>query len=162
MFENQTTLIIRGSGGLGGKRIGNDRGAASAANTPPRRKPDATLEEKTLLSQAALYRLNGDSNPLHIHPDFATSGGFERPILHGLCSMGISGKHILKTFGPYTDIKVRFAGIVYPGETLITEMWKEGDKVIFETKVKERGTTVLNAAAVTLVSPGKDQVKTKL
>ncbi|KAI9439943.1 peroxisomal hydratase-dehydrogenase-epimerase [Lactarius indigo] len=162
IFENQTTLVVRGSGGFGGKRIGNDRGAASAANTPPRRKPDATLEEKTLLSQAALYRLNGDSNPLHIHPDFATSGGFERPILHGLCSMGISGKHILKTFGPYTDIKVRFAGIVYPGETLITEMWKEGDKVIFETKVKERGTTVLNAAAVTLVSPGKDQVKAKL
>ncbi|KAH8994975.1 peroxisomal hydratase-dehydrogenase-epimerase [Lactarius akahatsu] len=162
IFENQTTLVIRGSGGFGGKRIGNDRGAASAANTPPRRKPDATIEEKTLLSQAALYRLNGDPNPLHIHPDFATSGGFERPILHGLCSMGISGKHVLKTFGPYKNIKVRFAGIVYPGETLITEMWKEGDKVIFETKVKERGTTVLNAAAVTLANPGKEQVKAKL
>ncbi|KAH9014309.1 peroxisomal hydratase-dehydrogenase-epimerase [Lactarius pseudohatsudake] len=162
IFENQTTVVIRGSGGFGGKRIGNDRGAASAANTPPRRKPDATIEEKTLLSQAALYRLNGDPNPLHIHPDFATSGGFERPILHGLCSMGISGKHVLKTFGPYKDIKVRFAGIVYPGETLITEMWKEGDRVIFETKVKERGTTVLNAAAATLVNPGKEQVKAKL
>ncbi|KAH9068438.1 peroxisomal hydratase-dehydrogenase-epimerase [Lactarius deliciosus] len=161
IFENQTTLVIRGSGGFE-RYHGTDRGAASAANIPPRRKPDATIEEKTLLSQAALYRLNGDPNPLHIHPDFATSGGFERPILHGLCSMGISGKHVLKTFGPYKDIKVRFAGIVYPGETLITEMWKEGDKVIFETKVKERGTTVLNAAAVTLMNPGKDQVKAKL
>ncbi|KAI9461601.1 peroxisomal hydratase-dehydrogenase-epimerase [Lactarius psammicola] len=66
IFENQTTLVVRGSGGFGGKRIGNDRGAASAANTPPKRKPDATLEEKTLLSQAALYRLSGDPNPLHV------------------------------------------------------------------------------------------------
>ncbi|KAI0303726.1 peroxisomal hydratase-dehydrogenase-epimerase [Multifurca ochricompacta] len=162
IFENQTTLISRGSGGFGGKRIGNDRGPASAANTPPNRKPDAVLEEKTSHSQAALYRLSGDPNPLHIHPDFATSGGFERPILHGLCSMGISGKHVVKTFGPFSDIKVRFAGIVYPGETLITEMWKEGDKVIFETKVKERRTTVLNAAAVTLASPGRQQIKAKL
>jgi multifunctional beta-oxidation protein len=76
--------------------------------------------------------------------------------------MGISGKHVLKAFGPYKDIKVRFAGIVYPGETLITEMWKEGEKVIFETKVKERGTKVLNAAAVTLVNPGQEQAKAKL
>jgi len=161
IFENQTTLVSRGSGGFGGRRIGRDRGAASAANTPPNRKPDGILEEKTSPSQAALYRLSGDPNPLHIHPDFATSGGFERPILHGLCSMGISGKHVVKTFGLFKDIKVRFAGIVYPGETLVTEMWKEGDKVIFETKVKERGTTVLNAAAVTLVNPSK-QVKAKL
>jgi len=162
IFENQTTLVTRGSGGFGGKRVGRDRGAASAVNTPPNRKPDAVLEEKTSPSQAALYRLSGDPNPLHIHPDFAAAGGFERPILHGLCSMGISGKHVLKTFGPYNDIKVRFSGIVYPGETLITEMWKEGNKVIFETKVKERGATVLNAAAVTLASPEKQQVKAKL
>ncbi|KAH9987325.1 peroxisomal hydratase-dehydrogenase-epimerase [Russula compacta] len=161
IFENQTTLVSRGSGGFGGKRIGNDRGAASAANTPPSRKPDAIVEERTYPSQAALYRLNGDPNPLHIDPDFATSGGFERPILHGLCFMGISGKHVVKTFGPFKDIKVRFAGIVYPGETLVTEMWREGDKIIFETKVKERGKTVLNAAAVTLVNPRK-QVKAKL
>ncbi|KAI0300890.1 peroxisomal hydratase-dehydrogenase-epimerase [Russula brevipes] len=164
IFENQTTLVSRGSGGFGGKRTGSDRGAASAANTPPNRKPDAVLEEKTVPSQAALYRLSGDPNPLHIHPDFATSGGFERPILHGLCSMGVSGKHVVRTFGPFKDIKVRFAGIVYPGETLVTEMWKEGDKVIFETKVKERGTTVLNAAAVTLANANseKQQVKAKL
>jgi len=162
IFENQTTLVCRGSGNFGGKRIGKDRGAASAANTPPKRQPDAILEEKTLPSQAALYRLSGDTNPLHIDPDYAAVGGFERPILHGLCFMGISGKHVVKTFGPIKDIKVRFAGIVYPGETLITGMWKEGDKVIFETKVKERGTTVLGAAAATLVNPGDHQVKAKL
>lgn len=125
-----------------------DRGAATALNVPPKRKPDAVMEEKTTLDQAAIYRLSGDYNPLHIDPDFASMGGFPKPsklsmfqrndclnvsvpVLHGLCSMGIAGKHVLKTFGIYSDIKVRFAGTVIPGETLVTEMWKEGNKVIF-------------------------------
>ncbi|TFK50113.1 multifunctional beta-oxidation protein [Heliocybe sulcata] len=150
IFENQSTVFIRGSGGFGGKRTGKDRGAASAANTPPKRAPDVVMEEKTLPQQAALYRLSGDYNPLHILPEFAAVGGFDKPILHGLCSFGISGKHVLKSFGEYKDIKVRFAGVVFPGETLVTEMWKEGNKVLFVTKVKERGTTVLANAAVTL------------
>ncbi|EIW57317.1 multifunctional beta-oxidation protein [Trametes versicolor FP-101664 SS1] len=154
IFENQSTVFIRGSGGFGGKRAGKDRGAATAENKPPARKPDAVTEEQTLPTQAALYRLSGDLNPLHILPEFAAVGGFDKPILHGLCSMGISGKHVLKAFGEYEDIKVRFAGVVYPGETLVTEMWKEGAKVVFTTKVKERGTVVLAAAAATLVNPG--------
>ncbi|KAF8199567.1 multifunctional beta-oxidation protein [Pholiota molesta] len=151
IFENQSTVFIRGSGGFGGKRTGNDRGAASAVNEPPKCKPDAVLEEKTSTNQAALYRLSGDYNPLHILPEFAAIGGFDQPILHGLCSMGIAGKHVLKAYGPYKDIKVRFAGVVYPGETIVTEMWKEGQKVIFTAKVKERNTIALAAAAVTLV-----------
>ncbi|KAH9838412.1 multifunctional beta-oxidation protein [Rhodofomes roseus] len=159
IFENQSTVFIRGAGGFGGKRTGKDRGAASAANTPPQRKPDAVLEEKTLPTQAALYRLSGDYNPLHIQPEFAAIGGFDKPILHGLCSFGISGKHVLKAFGPYSDIKVRFAGVVYPGETLVTEMWKEGSKVIFTTKVKERNAVVLAAAAATLVDQGTLKAK---
>ncbi|PFH53066.1 hypothetical protein AMATHDRAFT_138162 [Amanita thiersii Skay4041] len=133
IFENQSTVFIRGAGGFGGKRVGNDRGAATSANTPPKRNPDAVLEEKTSSTQAALYRLSGDYNPLHILPEFAAIGGFDQPILHGLCSMGIAAKHVLKTFGQYKDIKVRFAGVVYPGETIVTEMWKEGSKVIFGT-----------------------------
>ncbi|VDB89806.1 unnamed protein product [Peniophora sp. CBMAI 1063] len=150
IFENQSTLVIRGSGGFGGKTKGSDRGAASAANPVPKRAPDAVVEEKTFESQAALYRLSGDYNPLHIQPEFAAVGGFDKPILHGLCFMGIAGKHVLKTYGAFSDIKVRFASSVYPGETLVTEMWKEGNKVIFQTKVKERGTSVLAAAAATL------------
>jgi len=155
IFENQSTVFIRGSGGFGGKKKGNNRGAASAVNAPPKRKPDAVVEEKTLPSQAALYRLSGDYNPLHILPEFAAIGGFDKPILHGLCFMGIAGKHVLGAFGEFKDIKVRFAGVVYPGETLITEMWKEGDKVIFVTKTKERDTVVLASAAATLVDSGK-------
>ncbi|KAF9223871.1 NAD(P)-binding protein [Gyrodon lividus] len=151
LFENQVTVFIRGAGGFGGKRTGADRGAATAANTPPNRKPDAVVEEKTSSAQAALYRLSGDYNPLHILPEFAAMGGFDKPILHGLCFMGVAGKHVLKTFGAYEEIKVRFAGVVYPAETLVTEMWKEGNKVIFTTKTKERGTTVLASAAVTLM-----------
>ncbi|KAI0075244.1 putative multifunctional beta-oxidation protein [Panus rudis PR-1116 ss-1] len=161
IFENQSTVFIRGAGGFGGKRSGKDRGAATAANAPPQRKPDAIVEEKTLSSQAALYRLNGDLNPLHILPEFAAAGGFDKPILHGLCSFGFSGKHVYKTFGPYKDIKARFAGVVYPGETLVTEMWKEGDKVIFTTKVKERNATVLAAAGATLENPS-GAIKAKL
>ncbi|KAH7341634.1 multifunctional beta-oxidation protein [Rhizoctonia solani] len=154
VFENQSTVFLRGSGGFGGKKKGSDRGAATAANTPPKRAPDAVVEEKTDERQAALYRLSGDLNPLHIEPEFAAAGGFSKPILHGLCFLGFSGKHVLKTFGPWKDIKVRFAGSVYPGETLITEMWKEGNKVIFTTKTKERGAVVLSAAAATLVEQG--------
>ncbi|KAI6169136.1 hypothetical protein EDD17DRAFT_1464898 [Pisolithus thermaeus] len=152
LFENQVTVFIRGAGGFGGKRVGSDRGPATAANLPPTRQPDAVVEERTLPSQAALYRLSGDYNPLHVNPDFAAMGGFDKPILHGLCFMGFAGKHVLQTFGLFDDIRVRFAGVVFPGETLVTEMWKEGSKVIFVTKVKERGTTVLAAAAATLVN----------
>ncbi|KIK10140.1 hypothetical protein K443DRAFT_126912 [Laccaria amethystina LaAM-08-1] len=154
VFENQSTVFIRGAGGFGGKRVGNDRGPASAANKPPARSPDVAMEETTTPSQAALYRLSGDYNPLHILPEFAAIAGFDQPILHGLCSMGISGKHVHKAFGPYKDIKVRrFAGVVYPGETVVTEMWKEGSTVIFTAKVKERNSISLAAAAATLADP---------
>jgi len=159
LFENQSTLFIRGAGGFGGRRTGKDRGAASAINNPPSRNPCAVVEEKTTPSQAALYRLSGDRNPLHILPEYAAIGGFDQPILHGLCTTGIAAKHILKTFGAYKDIKVRLVGVVYPGETIVTKMWKEGPKVYFTVTVKERNADAIANAAVTLVV---DSNKSKL
>ncbi|KLO13482.1 hydroxysteroid dehydrogenase [Schizopora paradoxa] len=154
--ESVVSVVVRGVGGFGGRIKSKLSGPAFAPNDPPKRKPDAVVEEKTLPSQAVLYRLSGDTNPLHILPGAAAKAGFKKPILHGLCTMGFSAKHILKTFGNFKDIKVRFSGIVYPGETLVTEMWKEGNRVIFVTKVKERNAIALNAAAVTLGTPGAE------
>lgn len=97
-----------------------------------------------------LYRLNGDRVALHVDPKIAKAGGFPGPILHGLCTFGFSGKHILQTYGQFKNMKVRFAGVVMPGQTLITEMWKEGNIVIFQTKVKETGKLALSNAGVEL------------
>lgn len=83
-------------------------------------------------------------------------GGFKVPILHGLCSMGVAGKAVYEKFGPFKNIKVRFAGTVVPGQTLVTEMWKEGPgKVVFQTKVKETGKLAISGAAAELVDGGK-------
>ncbi len=151
VFYNEMTVFLRGSGGFGGQPKGEDRGAATAANKVPSRAPDAVVEEKTTEEQAALYRLSGDYNPLHVDPAFAKMGGFKAPILHGLCFFGIAGKAVFQKYGAFKNIKVRFAGTVIPGETLVTEMWKEGNKVIFQTKVKETGKLALASAAVELV-----------
>ncbi|KAI4179233.1 MAG: hypothetical protein LQ346_007245 [Caloplaca aetnensis] len=155
VFYNESSAFIRGSGGFGGAKKGSNRGASTAVHQPPKRQPDAVVEEATTEEQAALYRLNGDRNPLHIDPAFSQVGGFKVPILHGLCFFGISGKHIYKTYGAFKNIKVRFAGTVLPGQTLRTEMWKEGSKVIFQTKVVETGKLCIAAAGAELVDGGK-------
>ncbi|KAH6562464.1 hypothetical protein BASA62_009140 [Batrachochytrium salamandrivorans] len=150
--ENQFTFFIRGSGGFGGKKD-SDRGSATASNDPPKRAPDHIVREKTFDDQAALYRLSGDYNPLHIDPGMSSMGGFETPILHGLATFGISGKHIFSTYAnndatKFKSIKARFAKHVFPGETLETHMWKEGNKIIFITKVVERNEIAISNAAV--------------
>lgn len=151
VFYNEMTVFLRGSGGFGGQPKGEDRGAATAANKVPSRAPDHVVEEKTTEEQAAIYRLSGDYNPLHIDPAFAKMGGFKAPILHGLAFFGIAGKAVFQKYGAFKNIKVRFAGTVIPGETLVTEMWKEGNKVVFQTKVKETGKLALASAAVELI-----------
>lgn len=151
LFYNETTVFLRGCGGFGGQKKPADRGASTAANKPPSRLADVVVEEKTTEEQAALYRLSGDYNPLHVDPAFAKMGGFKVPILHGLCFFGIAGKAVYEKFGPFKNIKVRFAGTVLPGQTLVTEMWKEGNKVIFQTKVKETGKLAIGGAAAELV-----------
>ena len=149
---NELTTFVRGAGGWGG-----ERGPSADVNVAPDRAPDATVEEKTSPNQALLYRLSGDWNPLHADPAFAKNFGFERPILHGLCSFGFAARHVIARFCPNGDprffksIKVRFADTVFPGETLVTEMWKENDqKIVFRTKVKERDKVVISNAAVEL------------
>ncbi|KAM7191062.1 peroxisomal hydratase [Naviculisporaceae sp. PSN 640] len=150
LFYNEMTVFLRGCGGFGGQKKGADRGASTAANKPPNRMPDVVVEEKTTEEQAAVYRLSGDYNPLHVDPAFAKMGGFKVPILHGLCFFGIAGKAVYEKFGPFKNIKVRFAGTVNPGQTLVTEMWKEGKKVYFQTKVKETGKLAIGGAAAEL------------
>lgn len=154
LFYNEMTAFIRGSGGFGGQKKPEDRGASTAANNPPSRTPDFVAEEKTTEEQAVLYRLSGDYNPLHVDPAFAKMGGFKAPILHGLCFFGIAAKAVYLKYGQFKNIKVRFAGTVLPGQTLVTEMWKEGGKVIFQTKVKETGKLAIASAAAELVNGG--------
>ncbi|KAL4733518.1 hypothetical protein BDV11DRAFT_199885 [Aspergillus similis] len=160
LFYNESTVFIRGSGGFGGspKPTAPRPKAAVAAYKPPKRKADVVVEEKTSEDQAALYRLNGDRNPLHIDPEFSKVGGFKIPILHGLCSLGVSGKHVFQKFGPIKNLKVRFAGVVLPGQTLKTEMWKEGNTVLFQTTVVETGKPAISGAGAELL----EGVKAKL
>ncbi|EXJ80839.1 peroxisomal hydratase-dehydrogenase-epimerase [Capronia epimyces CBS 606.96] len=158
LFYNESTVFIRGAGGFGGPKKGSNRGNATAIYQPPKRAPDAVVEEATSPDQAALYRLNGDRNPLHIDPEFSKVGGFKEPILHGLCFFGFSGKHIVQTYGLFKSIKVRFAGTVLPGQTLVTELWKEGNKVIFQTKVKETGKLAIAGAGAELLEGPKPKL----
>lgn len=151
IIYNEMTSFVKGAGGWGG-----DRGPSADINVPPAREPDAVIEEKTDDNQTLLYRLSGDWNPLHADPAFAKAFGFEKPILHGMCTFGYCGRHVVKAFSGndpryFKSIKVRFAKSVFPGETLVTKMWKESDtRIIFETSVKERGEVVIKNAAVEL------------
>src|SRR5262245_58990911 len=150
LIKNELTTFVRGAGGWGG-----ERGPSADINVPPDRSPDVVIENKTSENQALLYRLSGDWNPLHADPGFAKAFGFQKPILHGLCSFGFATRAAatLATDGDprfIKSIKARFASTVLPGETLVTELWKEGNKVIFRTKIKERGEVCISNAAVEL------------
>jgi 3-hydroxyacyl-CoA dehydrogenase/3a,7a,12a-trihydroxy-5b-cholest-24-enoyl-CoA hydratase len=150
LVRNEITTLVRGAGGWGG-----DRGPSADINVPPDRAPDKVIEEQVPVHQALLYRLSGDWNPLHADPGMAKAFGFDKPILHGLCSFGYAGRHVIAGFAPegnpdfMKSIRVRFAKTVLPGDTLVTEMWKESDqKIVFQTKVKERNEVVISNAAV--------------
>jgi len=118
---------------------------AAAPETPP----DRVCELKTRPEAALIYRLSGDYNPVHADPDVARAAGFERPILHGLCSFGVSGHALLKTLCGWNparlkEIGCRFSSPVYPGETLRVEMWQRGEAVQFRTWAVQRKVVVLS------------------
>ena len=138
------TTFCRGDGGFGGPS-----GPIRPVDQLPERTPDETCDLPTLPQQALIYRLNGDGNPLHADPDVAREAGFERPILHGLCTFGVAGHALLKTLCDYDPSRlkrfdVRFSAPVFPGETIRTEMWRDGNKVSFRAQVLERDVVVLN------------------
>ncbi|RZF44785.1 hypothetical protein LSTR_LSTR000737 [Laodelphax striatellus] len=146
----QTSAFAVGCGGFGGKRTSDKSIPTFDA---PNRQPDAVAIAKTNADQAAINRLSGDFNPLHIDPQFAAIGGYSQPILHGLCSLGFSVRHVLAQYGEndianFKSLKARFSKPVTPGETLKTAMWREGNRVHFQTSVVESGNVVLSGAYV--------------
>ena len=151
LFTNQFSVFARGEGGFGGES------GPKAGNKPPERAPDVISESRTLPQQALIYRLSGDKNPLHLDPEFAKMGGFDVPILHGLCSYGVVCKSVVDEMLDGAVEKVagysaRFAGVAFPGETIVTSMWKEGDKILISAKTKERDTPVISNSAITIRS----------
>ena len=141
LFRNEFTAFIRGEGGFA--RPG-DPPAPAPGNEPPARAPDAVLEYPTLRQQALLYRLSGDRNPLHVDPAMAAIGGFERPILHGLCTFANVGRAAIDACADgdperFRSIKVRFASPLYPGETIVVRLWRESTTaVVCTAHAKER------------------------
>jgi len=149
LFYNEFTSFYGGVPGAGLEKV-----ASAPAAALPERAPDAVIAEQTDINQALLYRLCGDWNPMHIDPDYANAAGYDKPFLHGLCTFGYAGRHVIKAFCNndsrlFKSIRVRFAAIVMPGDTLETRMWRESDnRVIFEMRAVERDVVVLKGGVV--------------
>jgi acyl dehydratase len=137
------STFARGDGGFGGPSDG-----APEPHATPTRKPDISVPIETRPDQALLYRLNGDRNPLHSDPDVAKRAGFPRPILHGLCTYGITCRAVLQEICDYDPEQIlshqaRFSAPVFPGDVVTVDLWKDGDVVSFEARVLDRGATVI-------------------
>ncbi|MEO8114243.1 MAG: MaoC/PaaZ C-terminal domain-containing protein [Phenylobacterium sp.] len=146
------STFARGDGGFGGPSDG-----APEPHVTPSRKPDLSVDLGTRPDQALLYRLNGDRNPLHSDPDFARRAGFPKPILHGLCTYGITCRAVLQAITGYdpdqiASHEVRFSSPVFPGEMVTVDLWKDGAVISFEARVKERNVTVIKNGKTVLRS----------
>lgn len=145
--RTRSTTFLRGDGGFGGPSA-----PVRAPHPVPEGAPDRVLDLPTRPEQALLYRLNGDDNPLHSDPAVAAKAGFPRPILHGLCTLGVVTHALLRGLAGYETAKfksleLRFSSPVYPGETIRTEMWNSG---AFRARVVERNEVVVNNGRVVL------------
>src|SRR5690349_22429992 len=137
LWTATSTIFVRGEGGWGG-----DRGPSSSAAIPDR-APDATATYDVTPQQALLYRLCGDRNPLHADPEFAAKAGFPAPILHGLCTWGITLREATDALlggdaAAVSEFSARFAGIVFPGDQLDVALWDEGDRILIQSSVGDR------------------------
>lgn len=137
------STFARGDGHFGGPSEG-----APEPHEVPTRAPDLSVDIATSPDQALIYRLSGDRNPLHSDPKIAAAAGFPRPILHGLCTYGITCRAVLQEYCGFDPAKikshqVRFSSPVFPGETITVDLWKDGDVISFEARVKSRGVTVV-------------------
>ena len=138
------TSFARADGGFGGPS-----GPVKPVHALPDRAPDLTHDHRTLPGQALIYRLSGDDNPLHADPAVARGAGFDRPILHGLSTLGVAAWSITAALADgdaaaLRHLRLRFSAPVHPGETIRTEMWREGDAIGFRARVVERDVVVLN------------------
>ena len=152
IFNLGCTIVARGDGGFGGPR-----GKGIPPHRAPRREPDLSCDITTRPDQALLYRLTGDRNPLHTDPERARAVGFERPILHGLCTFGIACKAVLQTICDYDHTLIeafdaRFSAPVLPGDTITTDMWQDGNTISFSCSVKARDVIVLRNGKCTLAA----------
>lgn len=150
IFTNRFGIVDRSAGGFGGER-GPD---TKTINVAPEREPDHVWEDVTRPEQAAVYRLSGDVNPLHVDPEFAKMVGFEAPFIHGLCTFGFVGRGVLHTLcgsdpARFLGLEGRFSDQVYPGDTIIVKMWVEGDGEAIIQGETQKGNVVLKQAKAT-------------
>jgi acyl dehydratase len=153
LFSSIMTIIARADGGFGGSKD-----QPPVPHTLPVREPDETISYRTRDDQALLYRLNRDRNPLHADPAFAAKAGFDRPILHGLCSYGIACGAIIKALGGNTNERIkkfeaRFSAPAYPGDNIETDLWIENSEISFRSRVPERNAVILNNGRCVLATP---------
>ncbi|MFI5045279.1 MAG: MaoC/PaaZ C-terminal domain-containing protein [Acidimicrobiales bacterium] len=152
LFDVVMSAFIRGEGGWGG-----ERGPSGPQNEAPDRDPDHTVTYTTRPEQPFIYRLSGDRNPLHSDPSFAALAGFDRPILHGLCTYGFTGRALLHTLcgsdaARFTSMEARFSSPVFAGEDLTVKMWETGDgEALYRTEGGD-GRVVIDSGKVTFTA----------